>query len=255
MPLERKEPDAVSLLPDLGAVPEADTLRTAGQALGLELSDHQLQQLMGFRDALLKWNKVYNLTAIRQPKDMLQQHLIDCLAIVRPVQFQLARRDAAGSNAERSACILDVGSGGGLPGVVLAIALPSCRVDCVDAVAKKVAFVRQVAAELGLSNLRALHSRVEDLQTPERPGQGYDLITSRAFASLSDFTAWTKHLLASRGVWAAMKGQRPEDELQSLTGVEVFHVEPLSPPGMQAQRCLIWMRAPEPADSEAPIGV
>jgi 16S rRNA (guanine527-N7)-methyltransferase len=246
MPPERLPPETDRAVPGLGPLMEAAALKDAALALGLQLSVHQVQQLMAFRDALLKWNKVYNLTAIRQPQEMLQQHLIDCLAIVRPVQDQLERQSAAGFGADGAANILDVGSGGGLPGVVLAVLLPKCRIDCVDAVAKKVAFVRQVAAELGLTNLRALHSRVEDLKAPGALGQeGYDLITSRAFASLADFTSWTKHLLAAGGSWAAMKGQRPEDELQSLTQAQVFHVEPLNPPGLQAQRCIVWMKAAE----------
>jgi 16S rRNA (guanine527-N7)-methyltransferase len=148
--------------------------------------------------------------------------------------------------------ILDVGSGGGLPGVVLAITMPGVTVDCVDAVGKKAAFVRQVAGELGLPNLHAHHSRVESLRPPVAAVAGYHLITSRAFASLADFTAWTAHLLAPGGAWAAMKGQQPDDEIQALNGrVEVFHVEPLAPPGMTAQRCLVWMR-PRPAVAPQP---
>jgi 16S rRNA (guanine527-N7)-methyltransferase len=238
----------------LSAMSDEEALRAAAQALGLQLSALQLRQLMAFRDALLKWNKVYNLTALRQPQEMLQQHLIDCLAIVPPVQRELAKQHATGFGVDDTTSILDVGSGGGLPGVVLAVLLPHCRIDCVDAVAKKVAFVRQVAAELGLSNLSALHSRVEDLKPPGRLGQGYDLITSRAFASLPDFTSWTKHLLAAGGSWAAMKGKRPDDELGALIGVQVFHVEPLNPPGMQAQRCLVWMKAFDTVASANKIG-
>ena len=143
--------------------------------------------------------------------------------------------------------ILDVGSGGGLPGVVLAITMPDVMVNCVDAVGKKAAFVRQVAAELGLQKLHAHHSRVEDLKPAGSKAAGYDLITSRAFASLADFTTWTAHLLAPGGVWVAMKGQPPVEEIQALGGrLNMFHVEPLAPPGTAAQRCLVWMRPCQP---------
>jgi 16S rRNA (guanine527-N7)-methyltransferase len=130
-----------------------------------------------------------------------------------------------------------VGSGGGLPGIVLAILCPALSVTCVDTVGKKAAFIRQVGAELGLPNLRSEHARVEQLQ-----GQ-YDLITSRAFASLLDFTAWTEHLLPPQGHWMAMKGRSPDDEMVALQGqVRVDRIEPLQVPGLEAERCLVWMQ-------------
>ena len=133
-----------------------------------------------------------------------------------------------------------VGSGGGLPGVVLAALQPGWQVDCVDTVVKKVSFIRQVAVELRLPNLQGLHARVESLAPP---AGGYPLITSRAFASLADFTALTRHLLSDGGVWVAMKGKLPADEQAALPdSVEVFHVEQLQVPGLDAQRCLVWMR-------------
>jgi 16S rRNA (guanine527-N7)-methyltransferase len=129
-----------------------------------------------------------------------------------------------------------------LPGVVLATVAPALQVTCVDAVGKKAGFVRQVAAELGLANLRAQHARVEALATPE-PGAGFDVITSRAFASLADFVRASELQLAPGGVWMAMKGQVPEEEMAVLPEwVEVFHVEQLVVPGLAAQRCLVWMR-------------
>ena len=135
--------------------------------------------------------------------------------------------------------MLDVGSGGGLPGVVLAIVQPDWRIDCVDTVAKKATFIRQVAAELRLPNLRSLHARVETLPAPPR----YDLITSRAFASLADFVALTEPLLDPDGAWAAMKGQPTPDELAAVPAhVDMFHVEPLQVPGLAARRCIVWMR-------------
>jgi 16S rRNA (guanine527-N7)-methyltransferase len=135
--------------------------------------------------------------------------------------------------------MLDVGSGAGLPGVVLSIVEPRWDVTCVDAVAKKASFIRQVAAELGLPNLRAQHARVEDLPAPS----GFDIVTSRAFASLADFVSLTGPLLSPAGCWMAMKGKVPEDEMAGLPDwVEVFHVEQLEVPSLEAQRCLVWMR-------------
>lgn len=179
---------------------------------------------------LAKWNAAYNLTSVRDPAQMRIQHLADCLAVVEPLRRQLG----AGAPAR----ILDVGSGGGLPGVVLAIAEPAWDVTCIDAVGKKAAFVRQVAGELALPNLHAEHARVEALEA-----EPFDVITSRAFGSLADFVRWTRPLLAAGGVWMAMKGRRPDDEIAALpSDVEVFHVEPLAVPGLDAERCLVWMR-------------
>jgi 16S rRNA (guanine527-N7)-methyltransferase len=149
------------------------------------------------------------------------------------------RRHRAASGAKR---LLDVGSGGGLPGVVLAVLESDLSVTCVDTVGKKAAFVRQVAAELGLRNLHAEHARVEQLQLPS-----FDIVTSRAFASLADFTALTRRHLAPSAVWMAMKGKRPEDEVAALPAdIDVFHVEPLRVPGLEAERCLVWMRLKSP---------
>jgi 16S rRNA (guanine527-N7)-methyltransferase len=190
--------------------------------------------LLQFRDLLNRWNRVHNLTAVREPAQMLATHLVDCLALVPAL-----RRELPHLSATARPRLLDVGSGGGLPGLVLAITHEAWQVDCIDAVGKKSAFVRQAIAELGLSNARALHGRVEALGG-EPP---YDLVISRAFASLADFCAWTRHLLRPRGAWAAMKGVVPEAEMAALPPwVEVFHVEQLHPPGLDARRCLVWMR-------------
>lgn len=183
-----------------------------------------------FLSLLVKWNAAYNLTAVRDPAQMRVQHLADCVAVVEPLRRQVGR----GKHVR----VLDVGSGGGLPGVVLAIAEPAWDVTCVDAVGKKAAFIRQVAAELSLPNLHAEHARAESLHAPP-----FDVITARAFASLADITHLTRTLLAPEGVWMAMKGKRPNDELAALTpGVAAFHVEPLDVPGLNAERCLVWMR-------------
>lgn len=189
--------------------------------------DLRLERYLGL---LAKWNAAYNLTAVRDPAQMRAQHLADCLAVVEPLRRQLGNLSPAR--------LLDVGSGGGLPGVVLAIAEPSWEVTCVDAVGKKVAFIRQVAGELALPNLHAEHARVETLRIAP-----FDVITARAFASLADFIGLTRTLLAPEGVWMAMKGKRPDDELAMLpSGVTAFHVEPLAVPGLTAERCLVWLR-------------
>lgn len=216
-------------------------LTQAAQGLGLSLDDSQTDALLAYLTLIAKWNKVYNLTALRDADQMLTHHLVDCLAAVTPLRRVLAEQ---GGHAP---ALLDVGAGAGLPGVVFAILHPHLRVHCVDTVAKKAAFVQQAAAELGLLNLRGLHARVESLT------DRYDIVCSRAFASLSDFTAWSHGALKPTGVWLAMKGKIPTDELAALpSSVRVFHVEHLEVPGLDAERCIIWMR---PADPSAPIPV
>jgi len=207
--------------------------------LGLSVEPAPVDRLLTYLDLLHHWNATYNLTAVRDPQDMLRQHLADCLAVVAPMVRQLGQPMGVGlGEAPPSLRVLDVGSGGGLPGVVLALMFPHWQVVCVDTVGKKAAFIRQVAVELGLCNLRAEHARVEALK-----GGSFDVITSRAFASLVDFTHLSHVLLAPHGVWMAMKGKTPTDELSALPDhIEVFHVEPLSVPGLNAERCLVWMR-------------
>lgn len=208
------------------AAAERRALIDVAAAAEVTLSQAQADQLQRYLDLLERWSSVHNLTSVRDRAAMRSQHLADCLAVVAP----LARR-APGPR------LLDVGSGGGLPGVVLAVARPDWRVTCVDAVAKKVAFVRQVAGPLGLSNLQAEHGRAESM----RAGP-FDVITARAFATLADLVRLTERLLAPGGLWMAMKGRRPDDEIAALPPtVEVFHVEPLVVPGLDAERCLVWM--------------
>ena len=210
-------------------------LAAAADALGLALDAATLDHLMAYLQLLQRWNRVYNLTALRDPDDMISHHLVDCLAVLGPL-----RRVVAGLTPSGALRILDVGSGGGLPGVVLALVEPSWQVSCVDTVAKKANFIRQVAAELRLPNLRGLHARVEAL--PEAAGR-FDVITSRAFASLIDFTSLSRAALAEQGVWLAMKGKLPSEEMAALPGdVRVFHVEHLQVPGLDAQRCLVWLQ-------------
>ncbi len=206
-------------------------MRQGIATLGLNLTDEQVRHLLDYLALLQKWNRVYNLTSVRDPKQMLVQHLLDSLSMIQPLQRELLRRQR-----DAAPRLLDVGSGGGLPGVVIAVCCPDIRVTCVDAVAKKTAFVRQVAASLTLSNLHAEHARVETL------GGAFDVVCSRAFASLPDFVQWTAGLLGKGGCWLAMKGQHPDDEIAALPLiVNVFHVEQLIVPGLDAQRCIVWM--------------
>jgi 16S rRNA (guanine527-N7)-methyltransferase len=244
---------------------------SAGAAgLGLHLSSAQFGQLVQYLTLLQKWNKVYNLTAVRNPADMLTHHLLDCLAVVLPLQRQLAEVASLASMPHSQPPsqpltptptptplssttpttpawrLLDVGSGAGLPGVVIAVCCPHIQVDCVDTVAKKAAFINQVAAELKLPNLRGLHARVEGLAADALGFRPYDVISSRAFSSLVDFVGLTQGLLAPAGRWLAMKGKSPAAERAELTQkhpeVEVFHVEQLQVPRLDASRCIVWMR-------------
>jgi len=215
--------------------------------LGLVLTDEQQTRLLAYMDLIGKWTKVYNLTAVRDANEMLTHHLLDSLAVIAPLRRELAKlpmsdADAAAEQgvaklANSKFSLLDVGAGAGLPGIVIAITCPEVSVTCVDTVAKKAAFIQQVAATLKLPNLKGLHARVESLTQP------YDVVCSRAFASLLDFTTWSKSALASHGVWMAMKGKHPDLELAVLPeSVKVFHVEQLQVPGLDAERCITWMR-------------
>jgi 16S rRNA (guanine527-N7)-methyltransferase len=203
-------------------------LQDAARHLGLGLAEAQLTQLLAYLDLVAKWNKVYNLTAVRDADEMLAQHLFDSLAVVGPLRRQTGGRPIR---------LLDVGSGAGLPGAVIAVACPEVRVDCVDTVGKKAAFIQQAAAQLQLPNLKGLHDRVENL------AGAYDIVCSRAFASLPDFVAWSSGALAEQGAWLAMKGKVPEAEIAALPpSAEVFHVEQLQVPELAAERCIVWMR-------------
>ena len=205
--------------------------------MGVELTPTQLDQLQRYLALVQKWNKVYNLTALRDPADMLTHHLFDSLSAIAPLQRQLAQMGVPLAQAR----LLDVGSGAGLPGVVMAICCPGLSVACVDTVGKKAAFVQQVALELRLPNLRGVHARVESLT------EQFDVVSSRAFASLVDFTTWSRAALAPHGVWLAMKGKHPADEIAALpTDVAVFHVEKMHVPALDAERCIVWLNRPIP---------
>ena len=209
-------------------------LEQGANKLGLSLSAAQYDKLMGFLDLLQKWNKVYNLTSVRDPQEMMALHMLDSLAAVPALQRHVASLGKA--VGERTAQ-LDVGSGGGLPGVVFAVCCPDVDVHCVDTVGKKAAFLQQVAVSLKLPNLKGIHARVETLKGP------YEIVSCRAFASLVDFTTWSRAAMADHGLWFAMKGKHPQDEIDALgKEVQVFHVEPLQVPGLNAERCIVWAK-------------
>lgn len=198
------------------------------QALQLALSDKQQAQLLDYLALLSKWNAVYNLTAVRDPVQMVTQHLLDSLAVVPA--FAAAQH------------VLDVGAGGGLPGMVLAIACPAMKVSLIDTVHKKTAFLTQAKAELGLNNVTVHTARVEQLQVPHK----FDVITSRAFSELADFVNWSAHLLQQGGRFIALKGMLPKEEIARLpAGWKVNKVQPLVVPGLNAERHLIFIEAGE----------
>lgn len=204
------------------------TLKEGAQALGLTLSEAQIARLMAYQALLAKWNKVYNLTALRDPAQMVSHHLLDSLSAM-----------TAFAGAQR---VLDVGAGGGLPGIVLAIwaaeAEPQMKITLIDTVQKKTAFLNQVKAELQLGNVTVLHARVEQLPVEQQ----YDVITSRAFAELKDFVTWSNHLLQQGGKYIALKGVLPQEEIDRLpAGWKVQQVQPLQVPGLDAERHLIFM--------------
>ncbi|MDB5884755.1 MAG: rRNA m(7)G-527 methyltransferase [Polaromonas sp.] len=200
--------------------------------LKLELSSDQVEQLLAYQALIAKWTEVYNLTSVRDPLEMVTHHLLDSLAVVPALQRYLH-----GAGLLQGSRLLDVGSGAGLPGVVIAICCPAVQVTCVDTVAKKAAFIRQAGLALKLPNLVGMHARVESISG------SFDVICSRAFASLADFTKLSAGALAGQGAWMAMKGKHPADELLALPEkIEVFHVEQLNIPGLNAERCILWLR-------------
>jgi 16S rRNA (guanine527-N7)-methyltransferase len=202
----------------------AEELTLGARELGVDLSEAQHEKLLGYLALLIKWNKAYNLTAVRDPDEMVSRHLLDSLSVVPYIQ---GKRQ------------LDVGSGGGMPGIPLAILFPEMKVTCLDSNGKKTRFLTQVKLELRLDNLQVIHSRAEAFQ-PELPFTG---IISRAFSSLEDFTQWTRHMGDTQTRWLAMKGLHPADELVALPAD--FHLESaqaLAVPGCQGQRHLLILR-------------
>ncbi|MBA1275939.1 16S rRNA (guanine(527)-N(7))-methyltransferase RsmG [Stutzerimonas azotifigens] len=204
----------------------AEELRAGAEQLRIELSDAQQRRLLGYLALLVKWNKAYNLTAVRDPDEMVSRHLLDSLSVVPHV-------------APLGDSWLDVGSGGGMPGIPLAILFPERRFTLLDSNGKKTRFLTQVKLELGLDNLEVIHSRVE-AYSPPQPFSG---ICSRAFSSLQDFANWTRHLGNQGTRWLAMKGVQPDDELQALPAdFRLERCELLRVPGCQGQRHLLILR-------------
>ncbi len=233
MPLEYGDPSRLD-----------SQLEALASHLGLALTATERERLLAYMAMIQRWTKVYNLTAVRNTGEMFTHHLLDCLAVVAPM------RAGAGRAGRRVLRVLDVGSGAGLPGVILAMLNPQWQVTCVDAVAKKAAFIRQAAAELGVPNLDGVHGRVEAPGTFRTPQ--FDLITSRAFASMSDFVSLTRQLLAPGGQWAAMKAHlSTEEQAQVPPDIEMFHVEQLDVPELNEKRCLVWLRPHRHPDEAA----
>ena len=208
-------------------------LAEGARNLSLTLSEAQLTRLIDYLALMLKWNSVYNLTAVRDPVQMVTQHLLDSLAAV-----------SAFDGAQN---VLDVGAGGGLPGIVLAIwaaeAQPAMRISMIDTVHKKTAFLTQVKAELNLTNVNVYTARVEQWNAPQK----FDVITSRAFAELSDFITWSQHLLADDGTFIALKGVAPDAEVARLpAGWKVTEVRALHVPTLQAERHLVFIKREKP---------
>lgn len=240
----------------LGRQETREIIERGATELGVDLKADASERLVDYLGLLERWGRVHNLSAIEPGLQAVQHHLLDSLSVV----------PALDRHRPQGGVLLDVGSGAGLPGVVIAVVRPQWQVITVDSVEKKASFVAQVAIELGLRQIEALHGRVEALGDPaalptlatrrwaQLAPQGADVVVSRAFASLADFTLLTSRCLATDGVWLAMKGRHPEAELAELAdardfrgrSIDVFHVEPLKVPGLEAERCLIWMR-PHPA--------
>jgi len=211
----------------------ARLLQESAQNLGLLLEKHQEQVLLAYLTQLQRWNRTYNLTAIRDPQRMLVQHLLDSLSVIAPLRRQWPQ----------AIHVLDAGSGAGLPGLVIAIMQPQWRITCVDAVQKKVAFMQQAARSLRLDNVLAIHARVETLHHVTAT-----CVISRAFAALHDFVRLAGARVAASGMLVAMKGKLPDAEIQLLAqnadcaDWRVHMTEPLSVPLLDAQRCLVWLQ-------------
>jgi len=193
------------------------------QQAGIDLPEQVQQKLLDYLALLQKWNKVHNLTAVRDPEEMVTLHLLDSLSVLPHIK---AKR------------LLDVGSGAGLPGIPLALCLPDLQVTVMDSSHKKASFMRQAKAELGIANLEVVCGRVENY----RPEQLFDIVISRAFSDLAEFVALTRHLCAPGAEWLAMKGVYPYDELAQLK-IQPAQVIPLMVPGLQAQRHLVFLKA------------
>ena len=212
----------------LGSIDQS--LESAAARFGLSISNEQADRLTRYCDLLQRWNAVYNLTSLKDVDQIFTRHLLDCLAVVMPLRRKLEQADTVR--------MLDAGSGAGLPGLVIAIMEPEIDVVCVDTVGKKVAFLQQAVVELALQNVSPQHARVERFDQRD-----FDVVTSRAFASLPDFVRLTRSALAPSGIWMAMKAKTPVDEISAVSEIaSVFHVEQIRNPEFPAERCIVWMR-------------
>lgn len=211
----------------------ANRLYQAALLLGVQLDEDQAEALLSYIEQLLRWNKTYNLTALRDPEQVLIQHVFDSIAAFNPLAEILDKNTVSDKK------VVDVGSGAGLPGLVLAVLKPAWEVCCVDAVEKKTAFVRQMSGALALPNLHAMHARIEAVSQLNA-----DIVVSRAFASLSDFATLAGAHVNESGHLVAMKGREPVEEIEALhrdTLWRVDRIQPLVVPELNAQRCLVWM--------------
>ena len=204
-----------------------DILASGLEALCLRLSEEQQTKLVEFVLLIDKWNKAYNLTSVRDPKQMMIKHILDSLAIVPYLPTQASQR------------IIDVGTGPGLPGMPLAIACPEMSFTLLDSLGKRVRFMTQCVHTLKLKNVTPVQSRVEE----HLPGEPYDIVLSRAFASLKDMLHWCHHLVDSQGQFLALKGQFPQDELKEVSDhYHVIKTERLSVPNLMGERHLVWIK-------------
>lgn len=201
-------------------------LQQGSQALGLELSDEALNLLLKYQDALVLWNKAYNLTAIRDPKEMLVKHLLDSLSILKDLP--------AGR-------LLDIGTGGGMPGMIIALCQPERDCVLLDSNGKKIRFLKQFIADLKLKNVVAVQTRVENEDSIRELGQ-FDVVTSRAFASLTDFVAASKPFMHEQSIIASMKGLIPADEIEALKDEFSCEIIELEVPRLDEQRHLLLLK-------------
>lgn len=207
-------------------------LATGLEQMGLQLTQQQQQKLLEYVALIYKWNQVHNLTAVRDPLEMVTLHILDSLSLLPFLNGPFV-------DGKR---LLDVGAGAGLPSIPLAICLPELQVTAIDAVQKKVSFMRQAKAQLGLNNFQVIHGRIEQQKVPSKDmPEKFELITSRAFSEIGLFVKLTKHLLAEGGQWLAMKGVIPQHEFEK-SGIQPTEIKVLKVAGLDAERHLIVLK-------------